>query len=192
MKLQYLFILLLSSLLACESVSQDVGSAPRSLSHLSQRLAEHVESPVEAGRLESWMIAEVPEGYEIQEVKASSVIIEGIPLTEGRMVCTNENGYVTFLVTDYVQDSLSYLQVYRRYLEEAPAEIPASLTWTVDYNGFGWMWTEPGTDIHYLEAGILDRFHLRIRSNQPSAASLLAKLGKEKNWKGVFLSVPHN
>lgn len=132
------------------------------------------------------MLREVPVGYEVQEIKASSVVIDGIPITEGRLVCTNQDGYLTFLVTDYIQDSLSYIQLYRRYLDEAPVEPSASLSWTAAYGGFGWMWSEPGTDIHYLEAGILDRFHVRIRSNSVSANSLLSRMGREKNWRNIF------
>lgn len=145
--------------------------------------------PIEASVLEAWMLREVPSGYEVREVKASSVVIDGIPITEGRLVCTNEEGYLTFLLTDYIQDSLSYLQLYHRYLEEAPVEPPVSLSWVADYGGFGWMWSETGTDIQYLEAGIFDRFHLRIRSNQPAANTFLSTLGREKNWREIFSAV---
>lgn len=186
-KPSYLFLILFAGLLSCEPISdQSVESVPRSLTHLSQRLAVHRGMPVEASVLESWMLREVPSGYDVQEIKASSVVIDGIPITEGRLVCTNQEGYLTFLVTDYIQDSLSYLQLYRRYLDEAPAEPSASLSWTATYGGFGWMWSEPGTDIQYLEAGIFDRFHVRIRSNQASANSLLSKVGREKNWRSIF------
>jgi len=192
-KPKYLFLILFSGLLSCDSVIDTAAvPAPKSMGDLSRRLAGRQGIPVEAAALESWMIAEVPPGYEIQEIKASSVIIGGIPITEGRLVCTNQNGYLTLLLTDYIQDSLSYLQLYRRYLDEAPAEAPASLEWVGQYGGFGWLWSEPGTDIQYLEAGILDRFHLRIRSNQPSAGSLLRKIGREKNWKSIFASPPLN
>lgn len=185
-----LFLLLfLPGIFACESVSGHfVESAPTSLRDLSRRLATNHGMPVEASKLENWMLREIPAGYDVQEIKASSVVIAGVPITEGRLVCTNQEGYLTFLVTDYIQDSLSYLQLYRRYLDEAPAESPASLRWTGEYGGFGWVWSEPGTDIHYLEAGILDRFHLRIRSNQPSANTLLSKVGRERNWKSIFSS----
>lgn len=183
----YLLLILLTGLLSCDDVSdQSPASAPESIAHLSRRLAGNHEMPVEASVLESWMLGEVPAGYDVQEMKASSVVIDGIPITEGRLVCTNQDGYLTLLVTDYIQDSLSYLQLYRRYLDEAPAEPPVSLSWTAEYGGFGWMWSEPGTDIQYLEAGILDRFHLRIRSNQVSANALLSKVGREKNWRNIF------
>lgn len=127
-------------------------------------------------------------GSSVQELSATSFTIAGIPRTEGEVVWADESGYVALLITDYAADSLSYLELYKRYLAESPAEADPQLSWAGKMQGFAWIWQEAGTPIQYLEAGIFDRFHIRLRSNFPEGDTFLKRLAAEKNWNRIFSS----
>lgn len=112
-------------------------------------------------------------------------MINGQPVTEGKLVGVNKDGYVAMVITDYAADSSAFLNLYRRYLWESPAEPSPGLDWVKEYGGFAWIWKEDGSDIQYLEAGILDRFHLRVRSNLPDSDSLLQEVAASHRWQSI-------
>lgn len=178
-------IICLFLLTACSQKEADLRQGPPETIGILQQRFESTP-PVSSSQLEGWLQAQIPTGTSAQELSATCFTIHGIPRTEGEVVWSDESGYVALLVTDYSADSLSYLQLYQRFLTESPAEADPELSWAGDMQGFAWNWQEPGTPIHYLEAGLFDRFHIRLRSNFPHGNAFLKELAKEKNWNQIF------
>ena len=171
-------LILLLTLLACESVPS--ASPPEGLPDLRERFAQG--QPVPANRLETWLEGLCPPGMVLREAWAREVNLEGVRLCEGQMVATSEQGYLAVIASDLAADSSAYLHLYRRYLAEAPAEPDPQLSWARHNGGFAWIWRETGTDIHYLEAGMHDRLHLRVRSNLPGAPALIRQVAANADW----------
>ncbi len=118
----------------------------------------------------------------LREAWARQLDIEGFQWCEGQMVATTGQGYLAVIASDLAADSGAYLHLYQRYLAEAPAESDPELDWVMQAGGFAWIWQEAGSDIHYLEAGLHDRLHLRVRSNLPNAPALIKEVAARADW----------
>ncbi len=157
-------------------------SSPTSLAELNARLSRQHGNPISPEKIESFLSSIVPHTFHLKEQSSSTLYMGGKPVSRARIVATNEEGYLAVVVHDYVADSISYLRLYQRYLQDSPPEPPASLAWAGDYGGFAWIWQEAGTDIHYLEAGLFDRYHVQVRSNLTDAASVFHSISHHDWW----------
>lgn len=177
-------ILCLALLLSCAPPDKQHQLPPETYHALKSRFT--CSDPMSEAQLESWLRDQTPAGSTIQELHVSSVIMGHIPITEGRIVWKENNGYVALLVTDYAADSSSYFTLFQRYLQASPPVPDPLLSWAGDYAGFAWTWQESRTPIYYLEAGLFDRLHVRWRSNFPQEESFLSRAGSENNWNSIF------
>ena len=188
-----LFFLAIS--LFASACAPDVGSShlspPGTLQGLQERLSDNPAAPVSPESMEVFLRGLVRDPYQIRDLSTRDNAVSGRHTTSGELVMSGKSGaYIALVFHDLVADSAAYLQLYERFLEEAPPEMPKDMRWVERYGGFGWIWEEPGSDLHYLEAGLLDRLHIRIRSNLPDAAGVLMELAKRNNWDQMLVQFP--
>ncbi len=178
----YLFVVAVA-LLRCGSPTPPPALvAPQSVQQLTSRLSSDLPPSLSEETLLA-MIPTAMRGFEIKERKVRKMTIDGRDILEAQLVGVQPGGkYMACLLTDYGADSLSYLYLYRRYLQESPAESFAGSRWAQTWGGFAWYWSESGSEIYYLEAGLLDRYHLRLRSNVPDSWPEMERMATSFPW----------
>lgn len=180
------------ALSACESAdsapSSSVRYQPPTLPQLQARMQLVHPVPLDAGQLEAWLPEKLA-GFELREREVTPLALGPVRELSARLVGVNAEGhYLALQLRDLAADSSTYLALFRRYLEEAPPETNLPATWLADNRGFGWIWQDPHSSLSYLEAGLWDRFHLRMRSNAPEAQALFRQMVQQLDLQALGLS----
>ena len=100
MKIIILCISLACLVLSCDQQSQGSRlSPPATLTALSHRLEAAPHPPLSKEALGAWLATCQLEGFSIKENNTSEFMINGQPVTEGKLVGVNKDGYVAMVIT---------------------------------------------------------------------------------------------
>lgn len=94
-----------------------------------------------------------------------------------------DRSFVEIYLTDLAADSKAFLNIYAHY-EEAINSSSNKEVWPEnEAEVFAWEWIDKRSQLHYLEAGILNRYHLIIRTDLPESKKILESSWAKIAWK---------
>lgn len=93
--------------------------------------------------------------------------------SQARAVYHTQDGfYLAAALADYAADPKAFLHLFQQHQQIREAVPPAvkGRQLSAPYpDTFVWAWEDEQTGVHYLEAGLYYRFHLRLSTNQSQA-----------------------
>jgi hypothetical protein len=124
--------------------------------------------------------------YESKQEESTSFLGKQLGFSRARAVYLMENQhYLAAELSDYAHDAQAFLHLYDQFVripQSTPPVINALQVPAPYPDVFLWHWQDAQTEVHYLEAGIFFRFHLRLSTDRPIGKLALEDAFKRLDW----------
>ncbi len=190
----WLYTLLLLVLGACQgdspsgerSTPYSIPDAQNIRSDFSVRLADSTQKTLTETTLSS-TLPKVFGPYQDRRTEQASFSGRSARFSQGSAIYHMAEGqYLAIKLSDYARDSSAFLHLFDQYqqiesaafpiIEGRKIELPLSQT-------FGWSWKDSQTEVLYLSAGVMSRFHVQLQTNRPSGIVALEDAFRRIDWE---------
>lgn len=122
--------------------------------------------------------------FQTRDLRSYGLYEQGTYWSEAHAVYFQaDRSFVEVFLTDLAADSHTFLKCFASY-EEALSSSTFPKVWPEEeYGVFAWEWIDKRSQLHYLEAGIQNRYHLIIRTNLPESGKVLESTWSKIAWK---------
>lgn len=124
--------------------------------------------------------------YQDKQEESTSFLGKQLGFSRARAVYLMENQhYLAAELSDYAHDAQAFLHLYDQFVRIPQSTPPVTNTRQIPApypDVFIWNWQDAQTGVHYLEAGIFFRFHLRLSTDRPIGKVALDDAFKRLDW----------